>query len=97
MYIVHTNKRIYLKDVNKIFDNDPVIIVELVLPQFQTLVGSDLVDSFLVCEDKTHHVICQVPSCYNIMRDKSLVEVKFQAGAAPHRKSNGCQMDDCKR
>jgi hypothetical protein len=61
MLVVHTytqqETNTYFKDANQIFDNDPVIIVKLILSQLQSLVCSNFVDSFPVFEDEMHHVI----------------------------------------
>ena len=84
------NQRYYLKDMNKIFDDDPVIIVNFIPSQFQNLVSSDLVYSFPVCKSETHHVIGQVPLGYKLIGDEPLLEVEFQAGAVPCRKDNCC-------
>ena len=68
-------RQFYLKDTNKIFDDDPVVIVEFIPSQFQNLVSGDLVDSFPVCKDKTHHVVGWIPSGYNVLGDEPLPEV----------------------
>ncbi len=86
----------YLEDANEIFNDDPVVIVELIPSQFQSLVGSDLVNGFPVCEHKTHHVVGRVPSGYNVTGDEPLLEVEFRAGAAPCREGNRGRMDYCK-
>jgi hypothetical protein len=85
----------YLKDVNEIVDNDPVVIVELVPSQFQRLVGGDFVDSLPICERKAHHVVGRVPSGNNVTGDELLLEVEFRAGAAPRGEGNCGRMDDC--
>ena len=74
----------YLKNAYEIFNNDPVIVVELILPQFQSFVSSDLVDGCSMYEHETHHVIGGVPSCYNVMRSlrPSSEQVQCQAGRA---------------
>jgi hypothetical protein len=86
--VYNTEETTYLEDTNKIFNDDPVVIVELVLSQFQSFVGRDLVNSLPVCEHKTHHVIGRVPSGYNVTGDEPLLEVEFQAGVAPCREGN---------
>jgi hypothetical protein len=73
----NTEETTYLEDANKIFDNDPVVVVELIPSQFQRLVGGDLVDSLPVCEHKTHHVVGRVPSGYNVTGDELRLEVEF--------------------
>ena len=84
------NRKSYLKDTNKIFDDGPVIIVKFVPSQFQNLVSGDLVDGFLVYKNETHHIVGQVSLGYNITEDELLLEVEFYAGAAPYRKGNCC-------
>jgi hypothetical protein len=73
-----------------------VIIVELILPQFQRFVSSDLVDGCSMYEHKTHHVVGGVPSRYNVMRNELVFEAQFGASATPDRKGNSCRIDDCK-
>ena len=67
----------YLENTVKIFEDGPVIIVELIPSQFQGLVSGDIIDSVLVFEYKLHHVIGQVLSSYHIVGDKPLFEVEF--------------------
>ena len=86
----------YLKNTYEIFNNDPVIIVKLILPQFQSFVSSDLVNGCSMYEHETHHVIGGVPSHYDIMRNELVFEAQFRASATPGRKGNSCQIDDCK-
>jgi hypothetical protein len=76
-------RRLYLKDANKIFDNNPVVIVELVLSQFQSLVSGDLVNSLPIFEYEAHHVIGRVPSGHNVVGNEPLLEIEFRAGASP--------------
>ena len=86
----------YLKNAYEIFNNDPVIVVELILPQFQSFVSSDLVDGCSMYEHETHHVVGGVPSHYDVMRNELVFEAQFRASATPGRKGNSCQIDDCK-
>ena len=67
----------YLENTVKIFEDGPVIIVELIPSQFQGLVSGYIIDSVLVFEYKLHHVIGQVLSSYHIVGDKPLFEVEF--------------------
>ena len=93
--VYNTEETTYLKDTNEIFNDGPVVIIKLVLSQFQSFVSCDLVNSLPVCKHKTHHVVGRVPSGYNIVRDEPLLEAKLRAGAMPSGEGNGCQMDNC--
>ena len=86
----------YLENAYEIFNNDPIIVVELILPQFQSFVSSDLVDSCSMYEHETHHVVGGVPSHYDITRNELVFEAQFGASAVPGRKGNSCRIDDCK-
>ena len=48
----------YFRNTEKVFNDDWVIIEELICPQFEGLVHSDLVNSRPVCHYEPHHVIC---------------------------------------
>ena len=86
----------YLENAYEIFNNDPVIVVELILPQFQSFVSSDLANGCSMYEHETHHVVGGVPLCYNVMRNELVFEAQFGASATPGRKGDSCQIDDCK-
>jgi hypothetical protein len=78
----------YLENAYKILDDDPVIIVEFILPQFETLVGSNLVNCNPVCKHEPQHVISGVSVHHNIMRDEPFLEMQLTTDAVPSRESN---------
>ena len=48
----------YFKNINKVFNDNTIIIVKLILPQFESLVCSYLVNSWPVRHHEPHHVVC---------------------------------------
>ena len=46
----------YFRKTEKVFNDDWVIIEELICPQFEALVHSDLLNSRPVCHYEPHHV-----------------------------------------
>ena len=69
----------YFKNANKVFDDNPIIIVKLVLPQFENLVCSNLVDSWPVCHYKPHHVICRIPPGHDVAGNEPFLEINLTA------------------
>ena len=87
MYVYRT-RQTYLENAHKILDDGPVIIVEFIPSQLQTLVGSNFVNHRPVPEHKLQHVVCGVPAYHDIMGDKPFLEIELMADAAPSRESN---------
>jgi len=77
-----------LENTCKILNDNPVIIVEFVPSQLQTLVSSNLVNHYPVCKHKIQHVISGVPAHHNIMGDELFLEIQLVTDAAPGGESN---------
>ena len=94
---ISNGKLTYLKNANQIFDDDPVIIIKLVPPEFEGFVGSDGVDCSSIREYESHHVVRGIPTGYDITRDESFLEIGPMTDPVPSRKSDRSRMDDGKR
>ena len=92
-----SGKLTYLKNTNQIFNDDPVIIIKLVPPEFEGFVGSDGIDCSSICEYEFHHVVRGVPTGYDITRDESFLEIGPMTDLPPSRKSNCSRIDDGKQ
>ena len=86
----------YLKNTNKILNDDPVIIVKLILSQFQTFLSSDLVDCWPVYAYELHHIVCRIPPGHNIAGNEPWFKTELATNAAPSRESDCGRMDDGK-
>ena len=87
----------YLENSDEIFDDNPIIIIQFILPQLQCFVRSDLINSTPVFEYENHHIVGGVPSRYHIAWDKPHFEAEFRADSMPGGQNDCCRMNNRER
>lgn len=86
----------YLKNTNEILNDIPVLVVKLILSQFQTFLGSDLVDCWPIRTYELHHIVRRIPPGHDIAGDEPWFKTELATNAAPGRESDCGRMYDGK-
>jgi hypothetical protein len=89
-------KQAYLKNSEKVFDNVPVLIIQLVLSKFEHLVCCYIIDDYAIVVSNFQHIISGVPLCLDVAGDEANRAQVGDARVAPSWKGNGGRVDDSK-
>jgi hypothetical protein len=89
-------KQAYLKNTETVFDNVPVLIIQLILPKFEHLVCCYIINDYTIVMSNFQHIISGVSPCLDIMGDEANRAQVGDAHIAPSWKGNGGRVDDSK-
>jgi len=87
-------KQAYLKNSEKVFDNVPVLIIQLVLLKFEHLVCCYIINNYVIVVSNFQHVISGVPPCLDVMGDEANRAQVGDAHIVPSWKGDGGRVDD---
>ena len=59
-----------LENIDKIFDNFPLLLIKLKLVQLQSFIARDGINRLSIFECEAQHVICGVPTGNDVARDE---------------------------
>ena len=73
----------HLEDVTEKCCDFPVLLSQLVLPQFHPLISGDRLEGFTIFDGEFQHVVSRFPACRNVAWHHPQAEHKFFEGCEP--------------